>query len=174
MAQANWISHVLVQYFFNYSKMKFLDLAPKLAPEAKSSSLREAGTRLAFVVALLQNCCLLTFFGQNNSPAYCAGHLNRLWRHKSTDITGWEEAEIHTPSWPRPLDYLAWYTSKIRFLLSFLFVDRFDWLRAMRVRISIYLPKSRNDFFSIHFGKFSSRSIRYILTISMSSNILGV
>ena len=39
--------------------MKFLDLAPKLAPEAKSSSLREAGTRLAFSITVLKIFWLL-------------------------------------------------------------------------------------------------------------------
>ena len=42
--------------------------------------------------------------------AHCAGVLKRLWRHKSTEIDGVEGAGIHTPSWPRPLDYLDWTT----------------------------------------------------------------
>ena len=69
------IWNYLVQWYANNKKLKFLDLAPKLAPEVKSITLREAGTRLAFEVAFLKIFCLLPFFGQNNLMAHCAGLL---------------------------------------------------------------------------------------------------
>ena len=49
--------------------LKFLDLAPKLAPEAKSSSLREAGTRLGFRVSFTVIFWLFTIFRSGNATS---------------------------------------------------------------------------------------------------------
>ena len=67
------IWNYLVQWYANNKKLKFLDLAPKLAPEAKSSSLREAGTRLAFSVTVLTIFWLFLVLNSGNATSAATG-----------------------------------------------------------------------------------------------------